>query len=334
MALYAYIVIAGEHKILTYTLDPSGKLDPHRETSLAGGPSNLAVTVDQEYMYVGLRAEPGLATLKIDKTTGGLEQKGNPTPLEVDPCCIAVDRTGKWILSAHYKGQRIGVHPVGDDRVATGPADWTHTLNGAHCVMTHPSNRYYFLPHVQDSNTIYQFLFDENTGKLTPNGIPKVDGYPGQGPRHYCYHPNLDVLYTSNEQSSAVTAYNLDASAGTLEPFQTVSTLPDGFDENNSNAQIRITGSGKFIYLTNRGHNSIAGYAIDQSSGAVTALGHTPTEPTPRVFNIDPTDQYLYAAGQGSNRLASYRIEDDGALTALGTYALGEGPMWVEILDL
>ena len=335
MAYYAYVVIAGEDKIFTYSMDAqSGKLDLLRETNLAGGPSNIAVSSDQAFMYVGLRAEPGLATLKIDSSSGDLSLQGSPTPLEVDACCIAVDRTGRFVLSAHYQGQRIGVHPIGDDRIVTEPPDWTHTLLGAHCVMTHPSNRFYFLPHVQDSNTIYQFLFDEETGRLTPNDIPKVDGYEGQGPRHYCYHPNLDVLYTSNEQASAITAYNLDVSAGRIESFQTVSTLPDGYSDTNSNAQIRITSSGKFVYVSNRGHDSIAGFAIDQSTGGVTALGQTPSEPTPRVFNIDPTDSFLYAAGQGSNTLASYRIGDDGGLSALDTYPLGDNPMWVQILDL
>tara|TARA_Y100000588_G_scaffold361630_1_gene422625 strand:- start:18728 stop:19735 length:1008 start_codon:yes stop_codon:yes gene_type:complete len=335
MAYYVYAVVADENRILTYAMDAdSGALDLLRETALDGGPSNIAVSSDQKFMYVGLRAEPGLATLRIDSASGELSLEGSPTPLEVDACCIAIDRTGRWVLSAHYQGQRIGVHPVGDDRIVTGPPEWTHTLLGAHCVMTHPTNRFYFLPHVQASNTIYQYLFDENTGKLTPNDVPQVDGYEGQGPRHYCYHPNLDVLYTSNEQGSAITAYNLDVSAGRIEPFQTVSTLPDGYTDRNSNAQIRITSSGRFVYVTNRGHDSIAGFAIDQNTGGVTSLGQTPSEPTPRVFNIDPTDSFLYAAGQGSNRLASYRIGDDGGLTPLETYPLGEKPMWVEILNL
>ena len=142
------------------------------------------------------------------------------------------------------------------------------------------------------------------------------------------------MLYTSNEQGSGITAYNLDVSAGRIEPFQTVSTLPDGYANRNSNAQIRITTSGRFVYVTNRGHDSIAGFAIDQNTGSVTSLGQTPSEPTPRVFNIDPTDSFLYAAGQGSNRLALYRIGDDGGLTPMETYPLGEKPMWVEILNL
>ena len=258
MAYYVYALVADENKILTYAMDAdSGALDLLRETALAGGPSNIAVSPDQQFMYVGLREEPGLATLRIDSGSGELSLEGSPTPLEVDACCIAIDRTGRWVLSAHYQGQRIGVHPVGDDRIVTGPPEWTHTLLGAHCVMTHPTNRFYFLPHVQASNTIYQYLFDENTGKLTPNDVPQVDGYEGQGPRHYCYHPNLDVLYTSNEQGSGITAYNLDVSAGRIEPFQTVSTLPDGYANRNSNAQIRITTSGRFVYVTNRGHDSI-----------------------------------------------------------------------------
>jgi 6-phosphogluconolactonase len=336
MAYYAYVIVAGENKILTYSLDPSsGKLDLLREMVLEGGPSNLAVSPDQQFMYVGLRANPGLATLRIDHGSGDLALQGEPVSLEEDPCCIAVDRTGRFVFSAHYQGRRIGVHPIGEDRRVTGPpVEWIETLVGAHCVQAHPSNRFVFLPHVDQSNAIFQFLFDEKTGKLTPNAVPRVDGYEGQGPRHYCYHPNLDVLYTSNEQASAITAYNLDVSAGTIESFQTVSTLPDGYSDTNSNAQIRITSSGKFVYVSNRGHDSIAGFAIDQKTGGVTALGQTPSEPTPRVFNIDPTDSFLYAAGQGSNTLASYRIGDDGGLSALETYPLGDNPMWVQILDL
>ena len=336
MAFYTFVCIAGEDKILTHSMDPeTGELDLLRSTMMEGGPSNLAVDPDQQFLYVGLRANPGLATFRIDHSSGELTLHGDRVSLEADPCCIATDRRGRFLLSAHYGGGLIGVHPVGDDGAVTGPpVEWRETLPKAHCVLMHRLNRFVLLPHVGESNAIFQFLFDEDTGKLTPSGVPRVDGYEGQGPRHYCYHPNLDVVYTSNEQGSAITAYHLDVSAGIVEPFQTVSTLPEGYSGNNSNAQIRITSSGKFVYVSNRGHDSIAGFAIDQTTGELTALGQQPTEPTPRVFNIDPSDTFLYAAGQGSTRLASYRIEEDGGLTSLETYPLGENPMWVLILDL
>ena len=335
MAFYAYVAVAGENGVRTYAMDPaSGKLHLQRETAIEGGPSNLAVDPEQQFLYVGLRADPGVVSLQIDPSSGELTPRRRVS-LAADPCCIATDRRGRFLLSAHYGGGLIGVHPIDEDRAVSGPpVEWRKTLPKAHCVVMHESNRFLFLPHVGESNTILQFLFDEDTGALTPNAVAKVDGYDGQGPRHYRYHPKLDVVYTSDEQGSAITAHHLDPKAGTLKPFQTVSTLPAGFQGDNSSAQIQITSSGRFIYVSNRGHDSITGFSIDEVTGAVMSLGQTATEPTPRAFNIDPTDTFLYAAGLGSNTLATYRIGGDGGLTPLETYPLGEKPMWVLILDL
>ena len=132
-----------------------------------------------------------------------------------------------------------------------------------------------------------------------------------------------------------MTAYHFDVSTGTLSPFQTVSTLPDDFDGRNSCAQIQITPSGQFLYAPNRGHNSIAGFAVEAATGQLTPIGHFPTEPVPRAFSIDPTGNFLYAAGLESGRLAAYRIDQTtGTLSHLETYAVGERPMWVLITNL
>ena len=132
-----------------------------------------------------------------------------------------------------------------------------------------------------------------------------------------------------------MTAYNFDTSAGTLAAFQTVSTLPDDFDEENSCAQIHITPNGKFVYVSNRGHDSIAGFATDDTTGALTAIGRQPTEPTPRAFNVDLTGNFLFAGGQGSGRLATYRIDpQSGELQHLETYTVGDNPMWVLFVQL
>ena len=109
-------------------------------------------------------------------------------------------------------------------------------------------------------NAIYQFTFDETTGELAPNEVVKVDAVYGEGPRHYEFHPTLDVVYVANENGSSVTVYDFNPDNGTLAPRQTLSTLPEGFTERNTCAQIHIHPSGKFLYISNRGHNSIAGY--------------------------------------------------------------------------
>ncbi len=155
------------------------------------------------------------------------------------------------------------------------------------------------------------------------------------GPRHFCFHPNRDIVYCSDEQGSSVTAYNLDPSAGTLTPFQTISTLPDGYSERNSCSQIQITLSGKFLYVPNRGHNSVASFSINASTGRLTATGRVPTEPVPRAFSLDPEGRFLFVAGLDSGRLASYQVnQDSGELTPLETYEAGKKPMWVLISQL
>ena len=183
-------------------------------------------------------------------------------------------------------------------------------------------------------NAIYQFTFDETTGELAPNEVVKVDAVYGEGPRHYEFHPTLDVVYVANENGSSVTVYDFNPDNGTLAPRQTLSTLPEGFTERNTCAQIHIHPSGNFLYISNRGHNSIAGYAV-QDDGSLTSLGQTPTEPIPRPFNLDPEGNFLFAAGQQSDKMAGYRIDTEtGDLTPLKVYDVGEQPMWIMILKL
>ncbi len=155
------------------------------------------------------------------------------------------------------------------------------------------------------------------------------------GPRAICFHPTLNVVYSSDEQGSSATAYNLDPSAGTLSHLQTISTLPEGYRETNTCSQIQISPSGKFLYVPNRGHNSIASFRIDSSTGRLVATGRVPTEAVPRAFSLDPEGNFLIVSGRDSGRLASYRVnQDSGELTPLATYAGGSRPMWVLITTL
>jgi 6-phosphogluconolactonase len=193
------------------------------------------------------------------------------------------------------------------------------------------------VPHIagRGPNEIWQFRFDEQTGHLTPNSPPKVIPEQPVGPRHFCFHPGKDLLYFSNEQGCSVTAYRLDTSAGTLAPLQTVSTLPAGYTGQNTCSQIQIAPSGKFLYAPNRGHNSIACFAVDAATGLLTSLGQAPSETVPRAFSLDPDGKFLYAAGLESGRLAAYRIDaDSGILQPLKTYPVGARPMWVMIARL
>ena len=334
--LITYVSLAGDHKIATLALDcRTGVFEVVRETKLPGGPGPLAISPDGRRLYAAVRSTYEMSTFEVDPANGQIEHLGTIN-LHSDPCSISTDRTGRFLLSAYYGAGGVAVHAI-DETGATlpEPVMWRQTMPKAHCVQVDTSNRFLFLPHVGESNTIFQFLFDPESGLLSDNEPLRVEQPEGHGPRHYCYHPNGNFVYFDNEQGSSVTAYHFDCATGTLTPFQTVSTLPGDFDDHNSCAQIRITPSGRNLYASNRGHDSIAMYAVDGDTGSLTFLGAEPSLPTPRAFGIDPSGACMLVGGLDSSELASYRIDRaSGRLTHLTTVYVGRQPMWVLISDV
>lgn len=333
----AYVAVGGENKLLRFAMNPTtGTLTLLEEIPLNGAPGPLAVDPTQRYLYIGLRSTKEIVSYQIEPSSGALTPFGPTVALAADPCYLATDKSGRWLLTASYSGGQASVYPIAEDGSVNGKDSCTvHTEPCAHCLETDPTNRFAFLPHVAQSNVIYQYHFDATNGQLTPNSPARIAHQPNVGPRHYVYHPTLKVVYFSNEQEGSVTAYHLDPERGTLVSFQTLSTLPTGFTGDNTCAQIHIHPQGHLLYVSNRGHDSIAGYAIDGDTGMLTALGQQPTEPTPRAFNFDPTGNFLYVTGQGSGQMTAYRVDQEsGALQELARYAIGERPMWVMVLAI
>ena len=330
-----YITLNGDDNIAIYNLDPtSGNLTHQEDVEVIGGPAPFGVSPDGRHAYSGLRTAKSMVSFAIDESTGTLTRTGE-VDLESDPCYVSVDATGRYLLSAYYSAGHIAVHPI-DSTGALGDLAtvWNRTRLKAHCAHTDPSNSFTFLPHVGESNVIYQYRFDADSGSLTPNDPPVVEAPEGDGPRHYAYHPHASYVYFDNEQGCSVTAYSFDPDTGTLSPLQTVSTLPDGWSGDNSCAQLHMAPSGDFLYATNRGHNSIAMFAVDPASGRLTALGQQATVGTPRAFGIDPTGKYMLVGGLDDGDLATYRIDDaSGRLTHITTQPVGDQPMWIHITD-
>ena len=251
-----YVCLQDDDKIAAFAVEPdSGRLTPQAEVAVAGGPSVVAISPNRQVLYVGTRGKPAISSFQIDQRTGGLVPQGTVETGQ-GPTFLATDRTGKFLLSACYQGAYVAVHPLGADGSVGAPQlDRHDTANGAHAVATDPSNRFAFVPHIarlndnvleppKDNpgpNFIAQFRFDPQTGRLTPNSPFRVEQAERIGPRHYCFHPTLDLVYFSNEQGCSVTAYRLDRAAGTLSAAQTISSLPEGITVRNTCSQIHLT---------------------------------------------------------------------------------------------
>ncbi|MGH7093195.1 MAG: lactonase family protein [Stellaceae bacterium] len=335
-------------KIAVYSIDGAGKLARQSEVAAAGGPSVMAVSNNRQVLYVGGRGGPTITTFRIDPKTGGLSAAGTAAQPHA-PTFLAPDRSGRFMLVAYYQGGGAAVFRLAaDGTVGAASQDWLATATGAHAIATDRSNRFAYVPHIariQDNvlepaknnpgpNVILQFRFDAEAGRLTANAPPQVTQPDLVGPRHYCFHPSLDLVYFSNEQGCSVTAYRIGPD-GRLAPLQTISTLLAGFDARNTCSQIHLTPSARFLYVGNRGHNSIVGFGVAPGTGLLTPAGHVPTEPVPSAFCLDPEGKFLFAAGTASGRLASYRVDGErGTLTPLAVEDVGSRPAAVATVSL
>jgi 6-phosphogluconolactonase len=344
-----YVGLQDADKIAVFAIDEAGKLTKQGDVPAPDGPSVMAVAPDRQMLYVGQRGGPAITSFRIDQQTGSLSgAKTAPQPHA--PTFLAPDRSGRFMLVAYYQGGGAAVFRLaGDGTVGAPSQDWLPTATGAHAIETDRSNRFAYMPHIariQDNvleppknmpgpNTIMQFRFDAESGRLSPNSPPEVEQANLTGPRHYCFHPSLDLAYFSNEQGCSVTAYRVDPNNGTLSALQTVSTLPAGFEARNTCSQIHLTPSGRFLYVGNRGHNSIAGFRVAPDTGLLMPAGHAATEAVPSTFCLDPGGTFLFAAGTATGRLASYRIDDkSGALTPLAVQEVGPRPAAIAAVRL
>ena len=338
MATYIYITLSEEDRIARYGMNPEdGALTHIDDTPTAARPAPLALSPRGDRLYVACRDANLISTYAVG-ADGALAHMADISVSD-DPCFLATDRAGNYLLSAYYEGGRCAVHRIDARGVAADPpVEWLATARGAHSIQTDPANRFAFAPHISGGNgpnAIFQFRFDADTGRLSPNAPARVTPDAELGPRHFCFHPHKPVLYFSDEQGCSVTAYNFDSEGGTLDAFQTISTLPDGYAGRNSCSQIQIDPSGRFLYAPNRGHNSIACFRVDPDDGGLSVIGHAASEAVPRAFSLDPRGAFLYAAGLESGALAAYRVvAESGELVALGRYRVEAGPMWVLAADV
>jgi 6-phosphogluconolactonase len=331
---FVYVSMAPEQKIQVYRVDAAtGTLTPVETLAVDGSPGCLSVDPLKKFLFASHRSNSSLASYRIDSATGKLTRLSSAAlPTGENAAFVRTDRTGRWLLSASYAAGKVVVHRLNGDGLIETPAVQTvTTTQTAHCIAIDPENRFVFVPHVAP-NAVFQFHLNRATGMLTEAG-KAAGGAEKAGPRHLAFHPTQNLAFTSDEQGSSITAYRYDAKTG-LTPLQTRSTLPPDFKGPNTTADVKVHPSGKFVWVSNRGHDSLAGFAID-NGGKLSPIGHTPTEKTPRSFEIDPSGRFAFGAGEGSGKLAAFTIDQTtGALSRIHTYDVGQSLTWVLAIKL
>jgi 6-phosphogluconolactonase len=257
------------------------------------------------------------------------------------PCYVSVDRAGSRVLVANYGSGSVALLPLeSNGRLKPASATVQHQGTGAdpnrqkgphaHSIVADPTNKFALAADL-GIDRVLVYRLDPKAGTLVANDPPGATLAPGSGPRHLAFHPNGRFLYLADELKSSVTVFTWDATRGVLQELQTISMLPEGFTGNSSAAEVQVHPSGQFVYASNRGHDSIVIYAVDQQSGRLTLVGHQPTEgKTPRNFGIDPTGAYLLAANQASDSVVAFKIDkSSGKLTPTGATAHVASPVCV-----
>ena len=286
----------------------------------------------------------GVSAFSIDHATGKLTFLNEVPSRGADPCYITVDKSGKFVLVANYTGGSVAVFPVlADGKLGDASSFVQHTGKGvnperqegphAHSIDLSPDNRYAMVDDLGlDQLLVYKFA--STKGSLTPNDPPFAKLDPGAGPRHFALRPDGKFAYVVAEMGRTVTVFANDASSGKLQSIQTITTLPKDFTGRNDDAEIEVHPSGKFLYASNRGHESIAIYSIDKSKGTLTQVAITQTGgKEPRNFAIDPTGTLLFAANQKSDNIVIFRIgQKTGQLTPTGKVLEVGAPVCVKFL--
>jgi 6-phosphogluconolactonase len=319
------------------TADPSFlAIDPTRRFLYA---------VNEVSQYEG-RTSGGVSAFAIAPGTGKLTFLNEVPSGGAGPCHLTVDKTGKYVLVANYGGGSLAVFPIlKDGRLGQASAFVQHkgaSVNPqrqegphAHSIYMSPDNRFVISADL-GLDEVFIYRFDAAKGTLTPNIPPSATVSSGAGPRHFAFHPNRKFGYVIDELQSTITEFSYDAATGALDVLQPVSTLPPDFKGESTAAEVEVHPSGKFLYASNRGLDTIAVFAVNSRKGTLTPLAQVPTlGKTPRNFKIDPTGSYLFVANQDSDNVVQFRINPaTGLLAPTGQVLQVPSPVCVTFLAI
>ena len=344
----------GSEGIYAYRFDPAtGETSSVGLAAATDNPSFLAVDPNGRFLYAvneldTFRNEPtgAVSVFAIDRESGKLKLLQQVSSLGAGPAHLSLDKSGRYLMVANYNGGNVAVFPIGNDgrlgRHSAFVQDVGSSVNPerqagphAHSIQVTNDNRFAIAADLGlDKLLVYRF--DANTGSLTPGSPEFVEVDPGAGPRHVAFAPSGKFVYVVNEMASTVTVFAYKPGPGTLHRIQTIPTLPKNFAGKNTAAEIAVDAKGRFLYVSNRGNDSIAVFSIDPDNGTLKSLEWVPSGgKTPRNFVIDPTGKWLFAANQDSNNIKLLRIDQrSGRLTPTNRSLKVVSPVCVCIVSL
>jgi 6-phosphogluconolactonase len=295
----------------------------------------MAVTPDHRFLYAALRSDNFPASsFAIDRASGRLTHLAT-TLLQDSMAYIVTDRTGRYLLSASYPGNKVTINPIdASGHVVEKTTQIIPDRPKAHCILVDAANKNVYATSL-GADLVMALRFDPGTGTLSPNGRGGIHTKAGAGPRHLAFHPNGRFLYLITETTATIGTYAIDKNEGTLSELQFVDTGDYNGKDSAAASDIHVTPDGKFVYGAVRTTGTLHGFKADSDKGTLTPVGKWPTEKTPRGFNIDPRGRFLLSVGLDSNAMTVYRIDpQSGALTVAKQYPMGQQPNWIEIVDL
>jgi 6-phosphogluconolactonase len=355
---FVYVSNAEDGDIDGYEMNAAGTLTPLGKTKAGKLVMPMAVSLDQKHLYAVLPSQSfTVITYGVDAATGALKQEA-AAPLADSMAYASVDKTGRFLFTASYGGDKIAVNPIGaNGLIELGPSQVIPTGKNAYSIIADQTDRFVYASNL-GSSQILQFTFDAREGRLTPNDPPLVSARPGNGPRHLTVSKDGRYLYAVNELTAAVSQFAIDPKTGALSEIDYYPSAPAATNlqpglvrqavaanaasgantkalEDDKTpriwaADIHITPDGRFMYTTERTNSTISLMSIAPETGKLTYLASYTTEKQPRGIGLDPTGKFLVAAGEKSDRISVYKIDQrTGALTQVGRYPVGEDANWV-----
>ena len=342
----------------------TGAMAPSGIVEIGTSPNCLALNATRTRLYssnetdrVGSDRQGTASAFVVNRADGSLQLLNTVRTGGAGPTYVSVHPRGRHLLVANYFGGSIAVLPIADDGRLSDPSDVKvdegaigptraasappgssaisgHDRTHAHMIEADPSGR--FVVHVDlGLDKIFVWHFDEQRGTLTPSDSPSVSLPPGDGPRHFDFHPNGRWLYSIQEEGSTIVLFDYNGTSGQLTVRQSISTLPPGFTGSNFCSEILVSADGRYVYAGNRLHDSIGIFAVG-SDGRLTYVGEEWTRGDyPRSFNFDPTGQFLYCCNQRADVVTVFRVDRaSGRLSFTGHYAAVGNPSHIVFVDL